>query len=62
MTVRIMVGDALSQLATLPGGSVHCVVTSPPYWSLRAYKADPGMIGLEPTCQRRSKEGHTAAV
>ena len=24
MTVRIMVGDALSQLATLPGGSVHC--------------------------------------
>ena len=32
MTVRIMVGDALSQLATLPGGSVLCVVTSPPYW------------------------------
>ena len=49
MTVRIMVGDALSQLATLPDGSVHCVVTSPPYWGLRAYKGDPGMIGLEPT-------------
>ena len=30
MTVHIMVGDALSQLATQPGGSVHCVVTSPP--------------------------------
>ena len=30
MTVRIMVGDALSQLATQPDGSVHCVVTSPP--------------------------------
>lgn len=32
MTVRIMVGDALSQLAELPDESVHCVVTSPPYW------------------------------
>ena len=49
MTVRIMVGDALSQLAKLPDESVHCVVTSPPYWGLRAYKGDPGMIGLEPT-------------
>ena len=49
MTVRIMVGDALSQLAKLPDGSVHWVVTSPPYWGLRAYKGEPGMIGLEPT-------------
>ena len=29
--------------------SVHCVVTSPPYWGLRSYKGNPGMIGLEPT-------------
>ena len=29
--------------------SVHCVVTSPPYWGLRAYTGDAGMIGLEPT-------------
>ena len=49
MTVRIMVGDALSQLAELPDGSVHMCMTSPPYWGLRAYKGDPGMIGLEPT-------------
>ena len=49
MTVRIIIGGALSQLATLPDASVHCVVTSPPYWGLRAYKGDPGMIGLEPT-------------
>ena len=49
MTVRIMIGDALSQLARLPDESVHCVMTSPPYWGLRAYKGDPGMIGLEPT-------------
>ena len=70
MTVRFMVGDALSQLAMLPDGSAHCVVTSPPYWSLRAYKADPGMIGLEPTVNggakrdtlRRCKEGPPAAA
>ena len=49
MTVRIMIGDALSQLAELPDGSVHCVMTSPPYWGLRAYKGDDSMIGLEPT-------------
>ena len=33
----------------LADGSVHCVVTSPPYWGLRAYGGDPGMLGLEPT-------------
>ena len=41
MAVRIMTGDARSQLATLPSSSVHCVVTSPPYWGLRAYGATP---------------------
>ena len=49
MTVQILVGDALSVLRDLPDGSVHCCVTSPPYWGLRAYKGDAGMIGLEPT-------------
>ena len=49
MFVHIMVGDALSELAALPDASVHCVVTSPPYWGLRAYKGDSCMIGLEPT-------------
>ncbi len=28
--------------------SVHCVVTSPPYWGLRDYGV-PGQLGLEPT-------------
>ena len=49
MSTRILVGDALERLRELPDGSVHCVVTSPPYWGLRSYKGDPGMIGLEPT-------------
>ena len=49
MAVRILIGDARERLRDLPDGSVHCVVTSPPYWGLRAYGGDPGMIGLEPT-------------
>lgn len=30
-------GDALTVLKTLPAESVHCCVTSPPYWGLRDY-------------------------
>lgn len=43
-------GDVLGVLATLPDESVHCCVTSPPYWSLRDYGV-PGQIGLEKTPQ-----------
>ena len=46
---KILVGDCLKRLRELPSESVHCVITSPPYWGLRAYKGDSGMIGLEPT-------------
>src|SRR5690349_17970656 len=35
-------------LRQLPDESVHCVVTSPPYWGLRDYGV-LGQIGLEPT-------------
>lgn len=37
MTVRILQGDCRDVLATLPDNSVHCVVTSPPYYGLRDY-------------------------
>lgn len=32
----------------LPDNSIHCVVTSPPYWALRDYGVE-GQLGLEPT-------------
>jgi len=35
--VRILKGDCRDVLKTLPDESVHCVVTSPPYWGLRDY-------------------------
>ena len=44
----ILVGDALETLRRLPSESVHCVLTSPPYWGLRDYGVK-GQIGLEAT-------------
>lgn len=48
MSVRILQGDCRAVLATLPAESVHCCVTSPPYFGLRDYGVS-GQIGLEPT-------------
>ena len=45
---RIIQGDALEVLKTLPEGSVNCCITSPPYFGLRDYSRD-GQIGLETT-------------
>ena len=45
---EIKQGDALSVLKTMPDQSVHCCVTSPPYWGLRDYGVD-GQLGLEST-------------
>src|SRR5437899_7828188 len=35
--LRILQGDALAKLRELPSESVHCCVTSPPFWGLRDY-------------------------
>lgn len=48
VTVDIRVGDARALLAAMPSASVHCIVTSPPYFGLRDYGVD-GQMGLEPT-------------
>jgi site-specific DNA-methyltransferase (adenine-specific) len=47
-TQRIIPGDCIEGMRTLADGSVHCCVTSPPYWGLRDYGHD-GQIGLEGT-------------
>lgn len=48
MSVRILTGDVRTRLRDLPDASVHCVVTSPPYYGLRDYGVE-GQIGLEET-------------
>jgi DNA modification methylase len=48
MSYEILHGGALDKLWTMPDESVHCCVTSPPYWGLRDYGVE-GQIGLEKT-------------
>lgn len=48
MSVKIITADCRDALKTLPDESVHCVVTSPPYFGLRDYGVE-GQLGLEPT-------------
>lgn len=50
---RIIKGDALEGLRTLPAKSVQCAVTSPPFWGMRDYRVDgeslAGQYGQEAT-------------
>lgn len=40
---RLLMGDA--RRATLPADSVHLVLTSPPYWTLKEYRRSEGQLG-----------------
>jgi len=44
----LYLGDCIEVMRTMPDQSVHCCVTSPPYFGLRDYGHD-GQIGLEQT-------------
>jgi DNA modification methylase len=46
VTVRVLQGDCRDRLKEMPDGSVHCVVSSPPYFGLRDYGVEQ-QIGLE---------------
>lgn len=46
--VQIVSGDVREKLALLPDETVHCCVTSPPYWGMRDYGYS-GQIGAEET-------------
>jgi site-specific DNA-methyltransferase (cytosine-N4-specific) len=54
--VTLYQGDALEVLRTLPDESVHCVVTSPPYWGLRDYGTG-GWDGGDAECDHRNYPG-----
>lgn len=47
---KILMGDAIEKLRTLPTESVNICVTSPPYFNLRDY-GSAGQIGREETAQ-----------
>lgn len=47
-TCRVLIGDCIESMRLMQDQSVHCCVTSPPYYGLRDYGVD-GQIGLEQT-------------
>lgn len=47
----IITGDCRDELRRLEANSVHCVVTSPPYYGLRDYKIEPSVWGGDPACE-----------
>lgn len=55
--IQRLEGDCRQILPTLPTRSVHCMVTSPPYWGLRSYlpsdhPAKAFELGQEATVQQ----------
>lgn len=48
MSIRIITGDSRRALTSLPDKSVHCCVTSPPYFGQRDYDVE-GQMGAEKT-------------
>lgn len=47
----ILEGDVIDLLRSLPSDSIHCVVTSPPYWGLRDYGLRPVRWGGKARCE-----------
>lgn len=45
----VLIGNCLDTLKTLPDESIHCCITSPPYYGLRDYGGEDEQIGLEET-------------
>lgn len=59
MTVEIRGGDCRELLKALPDGSVHCVVSSPPYWGLRDY-GTATWEGGDADCDHSTETKHQA--
>jgi DNA modification methylase len=49
----VITGHALEELKRLPAKSVDCVVTSPPYWSLREYPVPPTIWDAKTGCRHK---------
>ena len=59
MNYQLLQGDCIEVLQTLPAASVHCCVTSPPYWGLRDY-GTATWEGGDPACDH--KPGNVSRV
>jgi DNA modification methylase len=53
MDALLVQGDCRDLLSCIPTGSVHCVVTSPPYWGLRDFGLPPSVWGGDRHCSHQ---------
>jgi DNA modification methylase len=54
--IKIVVGDCRDVLRGMADESVHCVVTSPPYWRQRDYGGAPSVWGGNAACDHQWTE------
>jgi DNA modification methylase len=52
MNFKLFVGNCLEKLQDIPDNSIHCCVTSPPYWGLRDYQTAK-WEGGDPDCDHK---------
>ena len=60
MEYTILPGDCLESLRTLPRNTIHCAVTSPPYYGLRDYGTAEWQGG-DPNCAHRGTQARTVS-
>jgi site-specific DNA-methyltransferase (cytosine-N4-specific) len=58
-TNTILQGDVRQILRGLPSESIDCIVTSPPYWSLRNYNTPHQIWGGKTSCKHRFAKNST---
>ncbi len=49
--ITLKIGNVIDKLKTIPTESVDCIITSPPYYCLRKYKAPDVVWGGDPNCE-----------
>ena len=54
---KVLTADARAALADLPSGSVHCAITSPPYWGHRRYDVPDAVWGGRDNCPHQFHDG-----
>lgn len=60
ISTKLLVGHVLDRLSELPSDSVHCCVTSPPYWGLRDYGTEPQVWDGDENCEHQwGEEGRS---
>lgn len=59
---RVLEGNALTVLRSLPGEYVQTCVTSPPYWGLRDYGTEPLVWGGDAACSHEWTEADSSCL